>query len=68
MHKSDHENVESLQYLPISLKGDVWSKLVTTAVWLMERRAHPTLRWTSWRRGCHQEVLFLLLIGEGSFI
>ena len=67
-HKSDHDIVESFQYLSISLQADVRSKPVATAVLLMERRTHPTLRWTAWQRGCHQEVLFLVPIGEGSFI
>jgi len=60
-HKSDNDTVEAFQYLSTSLKADVWSKPVATAVWLMKRRAHPTLRWTTWQRGCHQEALFIPL-------
>lgn len=53
MHKSGRDTVESFQSLSVLLKADVWSKPVATAVWLMERRAHPTLRWTAWQGGCH---------------
>lgn len=49
MRKSDRDIAESFQSLSVSLKADVWSKPVATAVWLMKRRAHPTLRWTIWQ-------------------
>lgn len=68
MRKSDRDTVESFQSLSVSLKADVWSKPVSAAVWLMEGRAQPTLRWTTWQGGCHQEGLFLLPMGERTFI
>lgn len=64
--KSDHYIAQSFQYPSISLK-DVLSKPFATALWLMGRRVQPTLRWTT-AEGCHQEVLFLRFVGEGSFI